>query len=304
MLNERIERWRGRAATPFAVDEAALAGERALREDEESENSVRVLSGIGGALSSLIFLLFLWLTDLLTRPVVSVVLGIVLFAVTLWLGRQRREAFLATITVCGFLVGTGLIVVGLPPDFSDPQLALTILALAAVTIAVTRNYYLVFLAVGSVPTALLYLHLVGEGTVWVWMAVALTAGALVAVTLFESYLIRSRRLAPARAAIGAGLLGSLLWFYWAEWVVPAGSLPEWPVVPFGGSLLLLLLSFRNQHALGTGLGVSGLIYFTAQYYYDLRWDLLDKSIILMVAGTLLLAAYFLLHRKTSPREIP
>ncbi len=301
-MDDRIDRWRERAETPFTADREALAADLSGRDDDDTERSVRVLSGLGGFVSSLIFLLFLWLTDLLTQPVVSVALGLALVAVTIWLGRQRRQAFLATITVCGYLVGVGLTVVGLPPDFSDPQLAGVVLALAAMTLAATRNYYLVFLATVSVPACLLFLHVSREGAGWLWLAVGVTLAGVVAVTFLEARLIRSRRLAPVRTGLVTGLLLSLVWLHWADWIVPHTVIPGSIAVPFLGSILLLLLSHRNQHALGAGLGVSGLIYFTGQSYYDLRWNLLDKSLILMGAGALLLATYYLIRHNFPPRE--
>ena len=304
MLEEAIQRWRARAATPFTVDTPALTADAASRDDDDTEQSVRALSGLGGFVSSLIFLLFLWLTDLLTEPVVAVSLGTVLIIVTLLLGRTRRQAFLATITVCGYLVGVGLIMVGLPPSFTPTELVYPVVLIAVLTIAFTRNYYLVLLAVGSLPACLLYLHFVRHDTGWVWAAVLLTGAALTAVTYGEHYLIADRRLPPLRSGLVLGLLMSLLWFHWGHWMVPAAEGLRVAVVPFLGSLLLLLLGFRAQHALGAGAGVAGLAYFTGQYYYDLRWTLLDKSLILMGAGALLLLAYYFLTRNATARERP
>ncbi|WP_157974316.1 DUF4401 domain-containing protein [Lewinella sp. IMCC34183] len=302
MLSEGIARWRARASVPFTVDEAALAADAGQRDDDDTDQAVRVLSGLGGVLSSLIFLLFLWITDLFTRPVVAVPLGVALIVTTLALGRTRRQAFLATTTVCGYLVGVGLIMVGLPPQVSDSQLVWPVLLIAAATVAGTRNYYLVFLAVVSVPACLLYLHLVQREPAWVWAAVLLAALGVAGVTYFEHFLIADRRMPPLRSGLVCGLLLTLVWFRWGEWMVPGGGHLNVAVVPFAGSLYLLLLSFRNQHALGAGLGVAGLAYFTVQYYYDLRWTLLDKSLILMAAGALLLVAWALLRRNRSARE--
>lgn len=302
MYRELIDRWRSRAEVPFTVDETGLAAQ--LEEDlhEESAPAVRALSGLGGFLSSLVFLLFLWLTDVLSQPVPALSLGTALLLTTIWLGRRRRQTFLATTTVCGYLLGAGLMMIGLPPDIPDNLLVLPVLALAALTLALTRQYYLVFLATASLPACMLYLHLVDRQPIWVWVAVVATAAALSAVTFGEHRLIHDRRLPPLRTGLVFGLLMSLVWFRWGHWLVPGEGALSFASVPFAGSIFLLMLSYRNQHFFGVASGVAGLLYFTVQYYYDLRWTLLDKSLVLMAAGLLLLLAYFLLHRKFTSRE--
>ncbi|WP_168797559.1 DUF4401 domain-containing protein [Neolewinella litorea] len=302
MYDDLIERWRTRAEVPFTVDQSSLSSARAADEGEETEPAVRALAGLGGFLASLVFLLFLWLTDVLERPVVALSLGGTLLVITLWLGRRPRQAFLATTTVCGYLLGAGLMMIGLPPGIPDELLILPVPGLAVLTLIFTRQYYLVALATVSFPACLLYLHLVDRSGAWVWLAVVLSAAALVAVTFFEHRFIHDRRLAPLRTGVVFGLLMSLLWFRWGQWMVPSSGGLSYASVPFAGCFLLLVLSFRNRHFFGVASGVAGLAYFTAQYYYDLRWTLLGKSLTLMAVGTLFLVAYFLLRHKFSARE--
>ena len=298
-MNELIAYLQQRARTPFTVQPEVLAG----TDDERTEDqALRVLSGLGGFLASLLFLLFLWLADLLTRPVWATPLGITLIVVTLLLGRTRREAFLATTTVCGYLVGVGLIMVGLPPSIPTPYLVVPVLVIAAATIFFTRNYYLVLLATASLPACLVFLHIVERTAGWTWFALACCTAGLGIVTVWEHRFIRDARLAPVRTGLALGLLATLVWFRWAEAVYPnvAGTRTVLPL--FGGCLYLLLVSFRNQYFFGIGLGIAGLFYFTVQYYYDLRWDLLNKSVSLMAAGAVLLLAYYFLHHRKLGRS--
>ncbi|WP_116107825.1 DUF4401 domain-containing protein [Lewinella sp. IMCC34191] len=296
MDRRTIDYLQDRARSPFTIREPELEADERLRQGNDSDQALRVLSGLGGFLSSLLFLLFLWLTNLLEEPIVSVGLGIVLIIVTILLGRTHREAFLATTTVCGYLVGVGLIMVGLPPSIETAFLVIPVLVIALATVVFTRNYYLILLAALSLPGCLVFLHLVEQSPWWTWLALFGCAAILTGLTFYEYRLVSDRRLSPFRSGIAVGFMLTLVWCRWVGVLFPnAGGIPT--VLPlFLGCLLLLILSFRNQHLLGIGLAIAGLAYFTVQYYYDLRWDLLGKSINLMLVGSLLLVAYFVLHR--------
>ncbi len=297
MDNEVIERCRATAEHPFTLDRESVAGDEAEWQNTDSDQALRVLSGLGGFLSSLLFLLFLWLADILTQPVIAVAMGVVLLVVTVLLGRTRQQAFLATITVCGYLVGVNLIMVGLPPSIPTEYLVLPVLGIAFATIAFTWNYYLVLLATASIPACLIFLHIVLKSPIWTWLALLLCSVALLVVNRYEHRFISDRRLFPFRTGMAAGLMLSLVWFRWAGTFDPSIGDTHTVLPLFLGSLFLLLISFRNQHFLGLGLGIAGLFYFTVQYYYDLRWDLLNKSVSLIGVGAGLLLAYFFIHRK-------
>lgn len=69
-----------------------------------------------------------------------------------------------------------------------------------------------------------------------------------------------------------------------------------------GSLLILLLSFRVNYKTGFAIGVISFIYALGQYYYDLHFTLLVKSILMMLSGLLFLALYFVTHKNLSTDE--
>lgn len=336
MVRDSIDKLRRRATVEFTVDEAGLERALAERDDQRSSTAVRVLSGIGGFFASLLFLLFLWLSDLLNAPDATFVLGLALVGGTILLGRHRRQAFLATVTICGYLVGVGLVLSSLPyAGAADYLPVVPTVIIAVATLLVTRNYFLVFLAVLSLPACLLYLHLARYGPWLVDAAVLLSAGALCLTAFFEHRFLADRRYTAVRSGLVLGLLMCLVYYRWMFWLTPRLDvfLGEWVIggglylltvatISFAlgrrwaaglgvvllplvllplllGSLLILLLGYRNRHFLGVATGVMGLVYFTAQYYYDLRWDLLNKSLVLMASGALLLVAYFLQRKLLS-----
>lgn len=58
-----------------------------------------------------------------------------------------------------------------------------------------------------------------------------------------------------------------------------------------GAIVLVLLSFLVTYKTGFVIGILALVYFVSQYYYDLSFTLLTKSILLLVSGVLFLACY-------------
>ncbi|MCX8531881.1 DUF4401 domain-containing protein [Chryseobacterium luquanense] len=69
-----------------------------------------------------------------------------------------------------------------------------------------------------------------------------------------------------------------------------------------GAILIILLSFMVNYKTSLVIGVVAFIYFVSQYYYDLHYTLLTKSIVLFGSGVLFLGLYFLTHKKLSSDE--
>ncbi|RKD94526.1 DUF4401 domain-containing protein [Marinifilum flexuosum] len=69
-----------------------------------------------------------------------------------------------------------------------------------------------------------------------------------------------------------------------------------------GALLIILLSFLVNYKTGLVIGIISFIYFISQYYYDLNYTLLTKSIILFVSGIIFLLFYLFTHKKLGQNE--
>ena len=67
-----------------------------------------------------------------------------------------------------------------------------------------------------------------------------------------------------------------------------------------GALLILLISFHTGHRLGLILSIISLVYFTGQFYYNLHYTLLIKSMMMFGTGIMFLTAWYIL-RKTLKR---
>ncbi|MER3375766.1 MAG: DUF4401 domain-containing protein [Allomuricauda sp.] len=69
-----------------------------------------------------------------------------------------------------------------------------------------------------------------------------------------------------------------------------------------GALLIVLLSFKVNYKTGLSIGIISLVYFVIQYYYDLNFTLLTKSIILFSSGLVFLLFYIFLTKKLNSNE--
>jgi uncharacterized membrane protein len=69
-----------------------------------------------------------------------------------------------------------------------------------------------------------------------------------------------------------------------------------------GAILIILLSFFINYKTGLIVGIIAFIYFISQYYYDLSFTLLTKSIILFSSGILFIALYLFIHKKLISNE--
>ena len=69
-----------------------------------------------------------------------------------------------------------------------------------------------------------------------------------------------------------------------------------------GAIVIILLSFLVNYKTGLAIGIISIIYFISQYYYDLNFTLLTKSIILFVSGIMFLLLYVLTTKNLSVNE--
>ena len=69
-----------------------------------------------------------------------------------------------------------------------------------------------------------------------------------------------------------------------------------------GAILVILLSFLVNYRVGLVVGVIAFLVFVSQYYYNLDFTLLTKSILLLSSGVLFLALYLFIHKKLVSNE--
>ena len=114
------------------------------------------------------------------------------------------------------------------------------------------------------------------------------------IILIILYLIRDKV-----SALGINSKKSLAWIY----VLSVLSLLPTIFAPaISGALLIVLLSFIVNYKTGLIIGIIALVYFVIQYYYDLNFTLLTKSMMLFVSGVVFLLFYVFLTKKLGLNE--
>ncbi len=89
-----------------------------------------------------------------------------------------------------------------------------------------------------------------------------------------------------------------LWLLCAALLVLAYFLP--PTLFF--ALLIMVLGYATHDRVMTGLGLALMPYYLFDYYYTLQWSLLDKSLLLMASGVVLLLVAFAVAKLPSPAQ--
>lgn len=69
-----------------------------------------------------------------------------------------------------------------------------------------------------------------------------------------------------------------------------------------GAIVIILLCFLVNYKTGLLIGIISLIYFISQYYYDLNFTLLTKSIILISSGIVFFLFYLFTNKKPNTNE--
>ncbi len=69
-----------------------------------------------------------------------------------------------------------------------------------------------------------------------------------------------------------------------------------------GAIAIILLCFLVNYKVGFAIGIVSLIYFISQYYYDLSFTLLTKSIMLFSTGVVFLLFYLFTMKKLNNNE--
>lgn len=78
------------------------------------------------------------------------------------------------------------------------------------------------------------------------------------------------------------------------------ALPSLVTSGVSASLLLVLAGFMFSQRAFFVLGLAAYLYFMSRFYYTIQMGLLEKSVMLMVSGLLLLAIYFKIYFKALP----
>lgn len=336
-------------------DEAKIFAEYQRGNGSSSNLAIKVLSIFGGFMATVTFLGFLFLGGLYNSEMGQCIMGAVFIVCSVILNKQYDSLTLGTVSIAAYVIGYFLLSIGLSGFYFDENsISVFFILIALLTMLITQNYLLAFIALLIINACLLVL-LITEGNYdLLHIYVALLAFVLTFVILAESKIISiskafAKIYAPLRIALIFIFLGNLA-LLGKRYIFPMEqvqmNLPIWMpsllmmaaiiytlakiltilqvkkieqqagvylvvalfLIPtlyspaISGAALVMLLSFMVNHKTGLVLGLIALFYYIGQYYYDLNFTLLTKSIIMMVSGLLMLLIYFFTHKQLSHHE--
>jgi hypothetical protein len=255
-------------------------------------------------------------------------LGVALFGLGLWLlARRHDRVFLHHFAAALCAAGSTLAALGVGFESDDLWSAAAVAALVALLVIwrgrdpvlqfLTAALAVVLVVAGliadNVPYRVDIVALIAPLGLWLYLrpprievrpaaTVLLLAMPLLAAVDDIALFVPSEGGWIARA-IHIGLFLALLWPFWSR-VQAAGerlalrifavlAVAVALLMPAGGSaaLLLMMLAFTLGSRALAVIGTLLQVYFIWRFYYDLEASLLDKSLVLMGVGVLLLAAY-------------
>ncbi len=334
----------------FAINNESLEKEIEKSDDHQS-TAIKILSIIGGILASFAFLGFLFLTGIYDSDFGLLFFGILSIVGSIVINKLFEKTIMDTLSVSAYIIG--FILLGLAfakMDFSTNIICILMIILALVSLLITQNYVVSFIAILIINGAILVL--IAENEIYQSLQIYTSVLALI-ITYFytkEAAIITknkswNRLYSPARIAFTfAFLVGLSILTYknftpisvahvWIssifiiaailyvislilkkllitntthKWLIYVGSTISLGLTALSpaisGAILIILLSFLVNYKSTLIIGIIAFIVFISQFYYDLNFTLLTKSILLLSSGVLFLVFYFFTHKKLSSNE--
>ena len=350
-IQEKIDVLAKEEGTTFTCDQAALEQGYANLEHEQGSLAIKILSVFGGFLATSFFLSFVFASGLFDSDWGLITFGLIIIAFAVWLNTYTSKLIVDTISVCSYAAGFSMLAIGLSMVHVDENfIGLTCIILSMLTLIITQNYILSFIAILFINGSFLFLIAVNEAYSLIHVY---NAALLLLLTYFflheEKVFKGSKIIAKLYNPLRIGLLVSAIcglvfvatknifeiniYYIWLSSliIIPLNiyviskiikiigveqtntkaaiyALSVLFLIPsvlspaIAGALLLILLCFLTNYRTGFALSVVAFIYFVGQYYYDLNYTLLTKSIILFASGVVFLLFYLFLRSKLEAHE--
>ncbi len=335
----------------FISDENAILTEYKIKEENQSSLSIKILSILGGFLATLTFLGFLFITGILKSELVASIFGSCLIIVAILINKGTNKLIIDTFSISAYVVGLILFSAGLLGMSVDENLiTLLVIGIALISLFITQNYILSFIAMLAINCSFLMLILINKIPNLIHVYIVINTLVLTYIFLNEPKLISSnikisKLYNPSRISFIISLLIGLVIiikrffitvpqnYVWSSSIVIIAAifyvlflilktieinsfqnkvgiyvLSALILIPIVfspsilGTILIILLSFLVNYKTGFIIGVVSFIYFISQYYYDLSFTLLTKSIILFSSGIVFLLLYLLTIKKLNFNE--
>lgn len=343
---------RSREGGTFEMNEDAILAEYKKQDTNTRGLAIKILSVLGGMLSSLAFLGFLFILGLYESGSGMLITGVGLIVVSIVVSNRFEKLIMDALGVSFYVLGFILFIASLFfYDFGEDGILLSVILVSLVALMFARHYLISFVAIIAASASILLLIISNDifGAVHVYLslyAIALTYLMLEEAPLLSHSPLIIKLYGPLRIGIITSFLMGLFIlgrdrliplsynFIWVSSIVVLlcifyviktlladfhvhqskklyviygmsllALLPALLAPAISGSLLIILLSFKVNYKTGFVIGVLAFIYAIGQFYYDLQFTLLTKSIMLMASGAIFLLYYWYFKKQWPDEKI-
>ncbi len=196
----------------FEVDFEKLSAEYKQKEDNESSLAIKILSIFGGLFSTFLFLGFLAITGIYNSEEALLFSGVLFIAVAIGLNISFDKLLIDTFSIAIYIAGFVLLGIGIMELGANENTVVSIfISMALLTLAVTQNYMLSFIATLTISTSILALILFNNHNQLVTFYIAINILILVFWFLKEAKIVTAHyKLSKLYLPIRIGLFCSVI----------------------------------------------------------------------------------------------
>jgi len=350
-LQEKLEIISNSEGAGFAYDIVGIEKEYLKSNVDKSSLPIKMLSIVGGFMSTMAFLGFLLIAGLYESEIGMVIFGFLFISVAILLNKKIDKLIVDTLSISAYLIGLCLMTFGLAQlEVDENVLSLLLIVISLCSPLIAPNYILSFSSVLIINGNILFLIVNNHFYNLIHIYISIIATGLSLFFLNEAKLITAGKLFsklynPVRIGLVFSLISSLIfvgkrgllddgiYYIWASSIITIPVtiyiisivltllhvtdnktkiliyvctflvlLPTALSPAISGALLIILLSFLVNFKAGSAIGIISFVYFISQYYYDLNFTLLTKSIVLFLSGILFLLFFVFTHKKLGANE--
>lgn len=207
-----IEKVEHSLGTTLEYDQALLENELISRDKVVAPLYIKILSILGGFLSTLAFLGFLALAGLYDSEFGLVLFGVTFVIAALGFNKVVHSLLLDTASISVYVVGYAMLAFGLDQMGVDENIICIVFILSAIlSLYVTENFILVFISVLIISGGFVFLIINGDGYNIIHFYNAVLSFSLTAFYLYEARLVSgTRNISQKYSAIRMGLIFSFI----------------------------------------------------------------------------------------------
>lgn len=350
-MNNHLEKTFNVIQAHISNDDLQTAKSHILKNSNNDSLSMKVLSIIGGFLSTVALLAFMFIAQVFNSGQAMFIFGIACIVVSYIIHFKRENLVFETVSVTLYMAGYILFSVGLIDlKIDESLLCIILIIMSLISISTIKNQLLIILSVLLFNAAFFALYNIHDIRQMLYIHLSLVTIIVYILYYYESIFLAQSKLVkriyhPVRIGFSFVYIFSFIGFHlfqywvlgqvynyvltftimfcnilllynilhnmniyhlWQRYVIIGVVLlllaPTYMYHGIAASLLLILLCYYAQYAIGVIISAIMFVYYISRFYYDLHYTLLFKSIILILSGLLFLTFYFITKKYFATNE--